>query len=80
MQQEYAVSNPLEFEGYGKDCWGFTADALYCRADWNWARDGGATLTHGWKPESGFLPHTATKAMTRGSCSGCSASARRLTQ
>ncbi len=33
------------------------ADALYCRADWNWARDGGATLTHGWKPESGFLPH-----------------------
>jgi hypothetical protein len=33
------------------------ADALYCRADWNWARDGGATLTHGWKPESGFLPY-----------------------
>ncbi len=33
------------------------ADALYCRADWNWARDGGATLTHGWKPETGFLPH-----------------------
>ena len=33
------------------------ADALYCRADWNWARDGGPTLTHGWKPETGFLPH-----------------------
>jgi hypothetical protein len=33
------------------------ADALYCRADWNWARNGGATLTHGWKPESGFLPY-----------------------
>jgi hypothetical protein len=33
------------------------ADALYRRADWDWARDGGATLTHGWKPESGFLPH-----------------------
>jgi hypothetical protein len=32
-------------------------DALYRRADWDWARDGGATLTHGWKPESGFLPH-----------------------
>jgi hypothetical protein len=33
------------------------ADELYCRADWNWARDGGPTLTHGWKPETGFLPH-----------------------
>jgi len=33
------------------------ASALYCRADWNWARNGGATLTHGWRPESGFIPH-----------------------
>jgi hypothetical protein len=33
------------------------ADALYRRADWNWARDGGSTLTHGWKPETGFIPH-----------------------
>ena len=33
------------------------ADALYRRADWDWARDGGPTLTHGWKPETGFLPH-----------------------
>ena len=33
------------------------ADALYRRADWDWARDGGATLTHGWMPESGFLPY-----------------------
>ena len=32
-------------------------DMLYRRADWNWARDGGATLTHGWHPESGFIPH-----------------------
>ena len=32
-------------------------EALYRRVDWNWARDGGATLTHGWTPESGFLPH-----------------------
>jgi len=31
------------------------ADALYLRADWNWARNDGVTLTHGWKPESGFL-------------------------
>ena len=32
------------------------ADALYRRADWNWALDGGPTLTHGWKPETGFMP------------------------
>jgi hypothetical protein len=31
------------------------ADSLFRRVDWNWARDGGATVTHGWKPESGFL-------------------------
>jgi hypothetical protein len=31
------------------------ADALYRRADWAWARNRGATLTHGWKPETGFL-------------------------
>src|SRR5665647_710607 len=31
------------------------ADALYHRADWRWAQNGGATVTHGWKPESGFL-------------------------
>ena len=33
------------------------ADALYQRADWNWARNGDATITHGWRPESGFIPH-----------------------
>jgi hypothetical protein len=33
------------------------ADTLYRRADWNWARNGGAKLTHGWRPESGFLPY-----------------------
>jgi hypothetical protein len=32
------------------------ADELYQRADWPWAQNGGATVTHGWKPESGFLP------------------------
>jgi hypothetical protein len=31
------------------------ADQLYRRADWQWAQNNGATLTHGWKPESGFL-------------------------
>ena len=30
------------------------ADALYRRADWHWARNGGPTVTHGWRPESGF--------------------------
>ena len=33
------------------------ADALYRRANWRWAQDEGATLTHGWKPESGFLKY-----------------------
>jgi hypothetical protein len=31
------------------------ADKLYRRADWQWAINGGATLTHGWLPETGFL-------------------------
>jgi hypothetical protein len=31
------------------------ADELYRRADWRWALNGGATVTHGWKPRSGFL-------------------------
>jgi len=31
------------------------ADELYSRADWQWATDGGATLSHGWSPETGFL-------------------------
>ncbi len=33
------------------------ADMLYRRADWQWAQDGGSTVTHGWKPESGFLEY-----------------------
>ncbi len=31
------------------------SDALYHRADWQWAQNRGETVTHGWKPESGFL-------------------------
>ena len=31
------------------------ADSLYRRADWRWAQDGGATVSHGWRPETGFL-------------------------
>lgn len=33
------------------------ADALYCRVDWAWACNGAATVTHGWRPEAGFLPY-----------------------
>ena len=33
------------------------ADALYLRADWVWAQNQGDTLTHGWKPETGFLEY-----------------------
>lgn len=31
------------------------ADGLYQRADWQWAQNGGDTVTHGWRPESGFI-------------------------
>lgn len=30
---------------------------IYDRIDWTWALNGGATLSHGWLPESGFIPH-----------------------
>src|SRR5215813_5177430 len=33
------------------------ADELYGRVDWNWARNNGPTLTHGWRPETGFIEH-----------------------
>ena len=33
------------------------ADELYQRADWQWAQNNGDTVTHGWKPESGFLKY-----------------------
>jgi hypothetical protein len=32
-------------------------DRIYRRVDWTWALNGGATLSHGWLPESGFIPH-----------------------
>jgi hypothetical protein len=31
------------------------ADQLYRRVDWRWSQNEGATITQGWKPESGFL-------------------------
>ena len=36
------------------------AETLYRRADWQWALNGGAALSHGWKPETGFIPHRWT--------------------
>ncbi len=33
------------------------SDALYRRVDWQWAQNQGDTVTHGWDPESGFLPY-----------------------
>ena len=33
------------------------ADMLYERVDWQWAQNHGATVTHGWKPERGFLKY-----------------------
>jgi hypothetical protein len=34
-----------------------TADALYRRADWNWALNDGPTVSLGWRPRRGFLPY-----------------------
>ena len=31
------------------------ADILYARVDWTWALNGKTTISHGWKPGSGFL-------------------------
>jgi hypothetical protein len=33
------------------------ADAIYRRADWQWARNRGVTVTHGWRPETGFIKY-----------------------
>jgi hypothetical protein len=33
------------------------ADALYRRVDWPWMQVRSVKLCHGWKPETGFLPH-----------------------
>ena len=33
------------------------ADAIYARADWQWAQNRGVTVTHGWRPESGFIEY-----------------------
>ncbi|HWN99560.1 MAG TPA: glucoamylase family protein [Blastocatellia bacterium] len=33
------------------------ADAIYHRADWQWAQNNEATVTHGWTPERGFIKY-----------------------
>ncbi len=33
------------------------AAAIYARADWQWAQNRGLTVTHGWRPESGFIKY-----------------------
>src|SRR6185369_9293952 len=33
------------------------ADRIYARIDWQWALDGAQTLSHGWRPESGFIKY-----------------------
>jgi hypothetical protein len=32
------------------------ATQIYERVDWPWLLNGGKTLSHGWRPESGFIP------------------------
>lgn len=36
---------------------GRLANKLYQKVNWQWALDGGSTVSHGWRPESGFLPY-----------------------
>ncbi len=31
------------------------ADSIYRRVDWQWAQNGQAAVSHGWKPETGFI-------------------------
>jgi hypothetical protein len=33
------------------------AHAMYARVDWQWAQNRGVTVTHGWRPESGFIKY-----------------------
>lgn len=33
------------------------AEALYQRADWQWAQNGELCVSHGWRPERGFIPY-----------------------
>jgi len=32
-------------------------NTIYGRVDWQWALNGGTTISHGWRPETGFIKH-----------------------
>src|SRR5688572_30211535 len=36
------------------------AEALYGRANWQWAQNGALTVSHGWKPKRGFIKYRWT--------------------
>jgi hypothetical protein len=36
------------------------AEELYRRADWHWAQNGALTVSHGWRPERGFIRYRWT--------------------
>ena len=36
------------------------AETLYRRADWHWAQNGALTVSHGWRPERGFIKYRWT--------------------
>jgi hypothetical protein len=36
------------------------AESLYKRTNWHWAQNGALTVSHGWKPESGFIKYRWT--------------------
>ena len=51
-----ALAAAAYFDGEAKDEREIStlADALYRRADWRWAQNGGLAVAHAWKPERGF--------------------------
>jgi len=48
--QYFSGNNPEERKLRGR------VQNIYARADWRWAQNNEASITMGWKPESGFLP------------------------
>jgi hypothetical protein len=36
------------------------SESLYRRADWHWAQNGALTVSHGWRPERGFIKYRWT--------------------
>jgi hypothetical protein len=47
------------FDGHGRDEREIrqSAEELYARVDWNWARAGGPAVALGWRPGRGFMPY-----------------------